>query len=312
MRLRRMQKVTAVLLAAGLAVPLTAGSTLVQAKQPQQKSESHVNDRQRNHNDSFDQTINEIQKGKLVRWQQFYRQKALIGKKQYQNKATKNRAPQTAKPVTAKTTKPHVTTQTAKPVVEQTTKPAARKSSAPVRVKPAAVKQPVVTKKATAAVKPAGRQPAAKSAAKQSTANRRTSSSWPSRQQSQAAVQKPAPVRQAAAKPAVRQNQSRPAAHPVQHPQATASAQSFVVTAYALNGRTATGVNLKANSDARVVAVDPSVIPLGSKVTIDGLGTYTAADTGGAIKGKRIDVHMSSNQQAVNFGRRTLHVTVQH
>lgn len=291
MRLKRMQKVTAALLAAGLAVPLTAGSTLVQAKQPQQKSESHVNYQQENDNDSLDQAINEIQKEKLARWQQFYRQKALSGEKQLQSKAAKNRGQETAESVKPKATKPAATSpvaaQAKKPSVEQT---AARKAPTTVETKP--------------------------------TADRKATSNEPVRQLTQATAQKTstvqetAPVRQAA-KPEISQNQSgsAAAAHPVQKAvqpsQTTASAQSFVVTAYSLSGRTATGVNLGTHSNARVVAVDPSLIPLGSKVTIEGLGTYTAADTGGAIKGNRIDVHMPSNQQAVNFGRRTLNVTVQ-
>ena len=49
------------------------------------------------------------------------------------------------------------------------------------------------------------------------------------------------------------------------------------------------------------IAVDPSVIPYGSKVEING-HTYTAHDTGGAIKGNRIDVYFDSHQDALNFG----------
>lgn len=49
------------------------------------------------------------------------------------------------------------------------------------------------------------------------------------------------------------------------------------------------------------IAVDPSVIPYGSQVEING-HTYTAQDTGGAIKGNRIDVYFDSHQDALNFG----------
>lgn len=59
-------------------------------------------------------------------------------------------------------------------------------------------------------------------------------------------------------------------------------------------GVTATGKSLSANV-WKAIAVDPSVIPLGSTVYIEGLGTFTAEDTGGAIKGNRIDV-------LVNYG----------
>ena len=49
------------------------------------------------------------------------------------------------------------------------------------------------------------------------------------------------------------------------------------------------------------IAVDPSVIPYGSQVEVNG-HTYTAHDTGGAIKGNRIDVYFDSHQDALNFG----------
>ena len=49
------------------------------------------------------------------------------------------------------------------------------------------------------------------------------------------------------------------------------------------------------------IAVDPSVIPYGSQVEING-HTYTAHDTGGAIKGNRIDVYFDNHQEALNFG----------
>ncbi|WP_204988041.1 3D domain-containing protein [Sporolactobacillus pectinivorans] len=90
------------------------------------------------------------------------------------------------------------------------------------------------------------------------------------------------------------------------------SSAMFTLTAYSLKGTTATGVNLTTNPNARVIAVDPSVIPLGSTVTIPGLGTYTAADTGSAIQGNRIDIHMSTEQAALNFGKRSMQVIVHY
>ena len=63
-------------------------------------------------------------------------------------------------------------------------------------------------------------------------------------------------------------------------------------------GPTASGKMPKAG---RTIAVDPKVIPLGSKVVINGK-TYTAEDTGSAIKNKRIDVYFNSHQAALNFG----------
>ncbi len=49
-------------------------------------------------------------------------------------------------------------------------------------------------------------------------------------------------------------------------------------------------------------AVDPSVIPLGSKLSIEGYGTFHAQDTGGAIKGNRIDICVGSHEEAMNLG----------
>ena len=74
-------------------------------------------------------------------------------------------------------------------------------------------------------------------------------------------------------------------------------------------GLTATGYNLKANPDG-VIAVDPRVIPLGTKVYVEGYGYAIARDTGGAIKGNRIDVHMRSISAARQFGRQTVKVTI--
>ena len=80
-------------------------------------------------------------------------------------------------------------------------------------------------------------------------------------------------------------------------------------TAYTANcngcsGTTATGINLHANPNAKVIAVDPSVIPLGSKVYVEGYGYAVAADTGGAIKGNKIDVFFPSKSDAYRWGRK--------
>ena len=59
-----------------------------------------------------------------------------------------------------------------------------------------------------------------------------------------------------------------------------------------------------------VVAVDPSIIPLGARVYIPGYGEAIAADTGGAIYGDRIDLCMETYGEAINFGRRYVTVYV--
>ena len=79
-------------------------------------------------------------------------------------------------------------------------------------------------------------------------------------------------------------------------------------TAYALNGITATGIDLSKNPIC--IAVDPSVIPLNSLVEVPGYGIAIAGDTGGDIKGNRIDVHYPEVQQAMDFGRRKITIKV--
>lgn len=71
-------------------------------------------------------------------------------------------------------------------------------------------------------------------------------------------------------------------------------------------GPTASGVMPQAG---RTIAVDPRVIPLGSKVIIDG-HTYIAEDTGSAIKGNKIDLYCSSHKEAISFGVQYKNVSV--
>jgi 3D (Asp-Asp-Asp) domain-containing protein len=75
-------------------------------------------------------------------------------------------------------------------------------------------------------------------------------------------------------------------------------------------GITATGLNLKDNPHAKVIAVDPDVIPLGTKVFVPGYGYAIAADTGGGIDGWEIDVHFPTTQDARNWGRRTIQIKI--
>ncbi|EEL86723.1 enterotoxin [Bacillus cereus] len=73
---------------------------------------------------------------------------------------------------------------------------------------------------------------------------------------------------------------------------------------------TAMGHDLTANPNMKVIAVDPKVIPLGSKVWVEGYGEAIAGDTGGAIKGNRIDVLVGSDSNADSWGRKSVKVKV--
>ncbi|WP_413490861.1 LysM peptidoglycan-binding domain-containing protein [Brochothrix thermosphacta] len=84
--------------------------------------------------------------------------------------------------------------------------------------------------------------------------------------------------------------------------------QATAYDAVSLGGRTASG-HLVTSTSEKVIAVDPSVIPLGSTVYIPGYGTAVARDTGGAIQGNIIDLNMST-AEAVQWGRQTVTVTV--
>lgn len=76
--------------------------------------------------------------------------------------------------------------------------------------------------------------------------------------------------------------------------------------AYSLPGSTALGVPVRKG----VVAVDPKLIPLGTKLHVPGYGPGLAADVGYAIKGKVIDLWFPSMTRARQWGRRTVMITV--
>jgi peptidoglycan DL-endopeptidase CwlO len=81
---------------------------------------------------------------------------------------------------------------------------------------------------------------------------------------------------------------------------------TVVATGYTLPGHTAIGIPVGPG----VVAVDPSVIPLGTRLSIPGYGQGIAADTGGAIAGARIDLWFSSEAEALTWGRRSVTISV--
>jgi 3D (Asp-Asp-Asp) domain-containing protein/peptidoglycan hydrolase CwlO-like protein len=81
---------------------------------------------------------------------------------------------------------------------------------------------------------------------------------------------------------------------------------TVTATGYSIRGRTATG----APTGWGIVAVDPSVIPLGTRMTIPGYGSGVAADTGSAVQGATIDLWFPSLAQARAWGRRTVTITL--
>jgi 3D (Asp-Asp-Asp) domain-containing protein len=97
-------------------------------------------------------------------------------------------------------------------------------------------------------------------------------------------------------------------ATPTREPAATVRGNTITVSAtgYSIRGRTSTGVPTAPG----VVAVDPAVIPLGTRLTIPGYGAGVAADTGGAVRGNMIDLWFPTRQQALAWGTRTVTITL--
>src|SRR3989442_1513543 len=84
---------------------------------------------------------------------------------------------------------------------------------------------------------------------------------------------------------------------------------TYTATAYSLGGRTASGKRVSKG----LIAADPSVLPLGTRVRLEAgsySGEYMVADTGGAVRGKRIDIWTTTTREACRFGRRAVKLTV--
>ncbi len=90
----------------------------------------------------------------------------------------------------------------------------------------------------------------------------------------------------------------------------TVTATAYTADCEGGTGVTYTGIDLKANPNQKVIAVDPSVIPLGTKVYVEGYGHAIAADIGGAIKGNKIDVFIPSQAMAEDWGIKTVEVKI--
>lgn len=115
----------------------------------------------------------------------------------------------------------------------------------------------------------------------------------------------PEPAASAPASPELAEVRT-PEAAPVAEAGAGERTLTVSATGYAIRGRTATGIPTAPG----VVAVDPSVIPLGTRMTIPGYGTGIAADTGGAVRGNVIDVWFPTRAQALAWGRQTVTITL--
>jgi 3D (Asp-Asp-Asp) domain-containing protein len=84
---------------------------------------------------------------------------------------------------------------------------------------------------------------------------------------------------------------------------------NYLATAYSLRGKTASGRMVSRG----LIAADPRVLPLGSRVRLEHpgyTGEYLVADTGGKIRGKRIDIWIPTSGEAMRFGKRTVKLTV--
>jgi 3D (Asp-Asp-Asp) domain-containing protein len=104
---------------------------------------------------------------------------------------------------------------------------------------------------------------------------------------------------------------SRPAPERTEPLPPSSRAVPFTATAYAATGHpTASGTM----PHSGVVAADPTVLPLGSRIRVHAAGQYSGEyvvrDTGGAIRGRRIDIYMPKHAQAKRFGRRAVKVEV--
>jgi 3D (Asp-Asp-Asp) domain-containing protein len=85
--------------------------------------------------------------------------------------------------------------------------------------------------------------------------------------------------------------------------------ETYLATAYSLRGRTASGKPVARG----LIAADTSVLPLGSRVRLEAgslSGEYVVADTGGAVKGRRVDIWTPTAGEAMRFGKRLVKLTV--
>ena len=90
----------------------------------------------------------------------------------------------------------------------------------------------------------------------------------------------------------------------------TVTATAYTAFCSGCSGVTATGLDLRSNPNQKVIAVDPKVIPLGSRVWVEGYGEAIAGDVGSAIKGNIIDVFIPDENEAFNWGRKQVNIKI--
>ena len=96
---------------------------------------------------------------------------------------------------------------------------------------------------------------------------------------------------------------------PSRAPTSTASARGAELGVFEVSCHTGTGITASGRPSSReTVSVDPRVVPLGTRLVIDEVGPRVAADTGGAIKGRRLDIWEPSVAACTQFGRKQLRV----
>ena len=85
---------------------------------------------------------------------------------------------------------------------------------------------------------------------------------------------------------------------------------AFQATAYSIEGTTASGTQAREG----VVAADPDILPLGTRIRVHGAGGYSGEyvvrDTGRAIKGREIDLYVPNDREAKRFGRKSVQVEI--
>jgi 3D (Asp-Asp-Asp) domain-containing protein len=86
--------------------------------------------------------------------------------------------------------------------------------------------------------------------------------------------------------------------------------REFEATAYSVTGTTASGMQTRRG----IVAADPAVLPLGSRIRVHGAGAYsgvyTVTDSGPGVEGLEIDIFIPDGAEAKRFGRRRVHVEI--